>query len=173
MLAFTWAASSLLVPLILMTRTPSSGRVSASKSRSSATCNVQVVGAASNDMHQSTPSRHIVSRRIVSRRICSTYGSAGASYIKKLSLGLVVLMAASSMPVAEGVCIHCKGTIAGCQEGDLCPLVADIAPAVLRTLERFPALPSLSMLGVVSERVAPVETERAAQRVLVWEREID
>ena len=46
-------------------------------------------------------------------------------------------------------------------------------PAVLRTLERFPALPSLSMLGVVSERVAPVEAGKAAQRVLVWEREID
>ena len=119
MLAFTWAASSLLVPLIFVTRPPSSGRASASKSRSSVTCNVQVAGAASSDMHQSTSSRHIVSRRIVSRRICSTYGSAGASYIKKLSLGLVVLMG-PSMPVAEGVCIHCKGTIAGCQEGDLC-----------------------------------------------------
>ena len=127
MLAFTWAASSLLVPLIFMTRTPSSGRASASRSRSSVINSVQLVDANLTSRPLSISSRHIVSRRIVSRRICSTYGSAGASYIKKLSLGLVVLMAASSMPVAEGVCIHCKGTIAGCQEGDLCPLVADIA----------------------------------------------
>ena len=44
---------------------------------------------------------------------------------------------------------------------------------MLRTLEMFPALPSLSMLGVVSERLAPVEAGKAAQRVLVWEREIE
>ena len=38
-----------------------------------------------------------------------------------------VLFALALFDVGEGVCVHCKDTIAGCLGDARCPLVADVA----------------------------------------------